>query len=1262
VISGSRVLPASHISIRVPWHDTDWGGRVCRRPVGNTSCLVLRRIGASRDDAKEEALAGKSFGELVAADRPPCVAENVSFMSPVEVVQEKSHPYAEFSEVHKHFAPTNLRQPPFSAACIPFRWMLREQAFGNAKKKVVGFAEQLRLSATPEREPELGEKLNSTAWIQERENQLVMLDTFFSAVVPQTTLCFFYAKRTPLSEDPRRVIIGVARCTHIGEAVEYRYNSPSPALRGMLWERMVTHSLRPDSNDGFLLPYHELLEKADSNPEIIPSEYAAFAPDQAWDAYSFATEHVSSDQAIESLLACHAALDKLSSVVETDVRPAKRWIDQELNRLWQLRGAFPGFGSALCAFGLVHGTLIAHAMSLGIADPLSDNPWERFDEVVRNPSLLPPDIAADVGLAYRRVWEQLKPERKALLQLLSRYAITADQAITFFQPTEREKAGIYVSDGELLENPYLLFEQSRNSADPISVTVVDRGAFPEAAISLKHPIPAPSAMEDAVDPRRVRALVIETLESAALVGHTLLPSNDVIQQVRDRELRPQCPLGPDVLQASMQTLAKVVLETALGDGRPALQLVTRSRASELIKKEIQKRTDGRRHQGEHPWRELVNGLLDTTVANPSNANAQDRETEERAREEKAAALEELYRGRISLLLGPAGSGKTTLLRVLCSLPEIQKGGVLLLAPTGKARVRLEQGTKLKGGLTLAQLLSRLGRYEGVTGRYLITGSSQKEGGYKTVIVDESSMLTEDQLASLIDALTGVERLILVGDTRQLPPIGAGRPFVDAAARLAPEGFGQMFPRVAKSIASLTISRRQEGVDRDDVVFARTFTDDIADVTTDDAWTDVLAGKSPFMHIVPWSTDDDLKTKFLAALTQELSLSSMDDEAKFAESLGGTVNNGWTYFNAAYNGRPGAAEKAEAWQILSPIRAKDHGVDALNRMIQKRFRARTLDSATPEKEWQRKIPKPKGPQQITYGDKVINVANELHFDVFPRGDPVFVANGDIGIVVGQFKTPRFSGLPWKLEIEFTTGPGIKCGFGDKYFTEEGQSPLELAYALTVHKTQGSQFGTTFVVIPNPCWLLTRELLYTALTRHRERIVLFVQGDPRDLRKFASPAYSEVAARLTNLFRPANPVKVPVGNRERFLEEYLIHRTERGDLVRSKSEVIIADKLHSRRVNYGYEALLRLDSGNDVYPDFTIVDDASGNRFYWEHLGLITDPGYRRRWERKLTRYRGSGILPLEEGGGPNGVLIVTEDEPNGGIDSSVIAALVDRIAG
>ena len=98
-------------------------------------------------------------------------------------------------------------------------------------------------------------------------------------------------------------------------------------------------------------------------------------------------------------------------------------------------------------------------------------------------------------------------------------------------------------------------------------------------------------------------------------------------------------------------------------------------------------------------------------------------------------------------------------------------------------------------------------------------------------------------------------------------------------------------------------------------------------------------------------------------------------------------------------------------------------------------------------------------------------------------------------------------------------------------EEREATLELAYALTVHKAQGSQFGIVILVLPNPCRLLSRELLYTALTIQEERIVVLHQGVISDLKKYASEGYCEAAKRYTNLFEAPSIV----GVQNTFLEE-------------------------------------------------------------------------------------------------------------------------------
>ena len=249
----------------------------------------------------------------------------------------------------------------------------------------------------------------------------------------------------------------------------------------------------------------------------------------------------------------------------------------------------------------------------------------------------------------------------------------------------------------------------------------------------------------------------------------------------------------------------------------------------------------------------------------------------------------------------------------------------------------------------------------------------------------------------------------------------------------------------------------------------------------------------------------------------------------------------------------------------------------------------------------------------------------------------MANGEIGIVVGE--RARASYAPRELEVEFATQPNRLLKFPSSDFGEEGDTNLELAYALTVHKAQGSEFDTVFFILPKSGFLLSRELVYTALTRQTERIILLMQGSAADVHHLSSEAYSDTASRLTNLFCPPTLCEV----NSRFMEERLIHK-QRGEAVRSKSEVIIANLLHSKGINYLYEEPLEAD-GVVKFPDFTIPDADTGETYYWEHLGMLTVPAYRQAWEEKQQWYGRHGI---NQGGGENGILITTEDSTEGGI--------------
>ncbi|MEZ6049311.1 MAG: hypothetical protein R3C11_27780 [Planctomycetaceae bacterium] len=152
------------------------------------------------------------------------------------------------------------------------------------------------------------------------------------------------------------------------------------------------------------------------------------------------------------------------------------------------------------------------------------------------------------------------------------------------------------------------------------------------------------------------------------------------------------------------------------------------------------------------------------------------------------------------------------------------------------------------------------------------------------------------------------------------------------------------------------------------------------------------------------------------------------------------------------------------------------------------------------------------------------------------------------------------------------------------------------------------------------MVTRELLYTALTRQKEKVVVLLQGSATDLTASVQKDTQRAACRLTNLFGPPNPVEV----KGVFLEERLIHNTMRGELVRSSRGhhcEPAACEGHRLRLRSGIRALWR--AAGQV-SDFTIEDDDSGKTYYWEHLGMLDD----RATTRNAGMKKNSGIAITE----------------------------------
>ncbi len=1213
--------PLRHLSIRVPWHDTAWSGQVCIEPLLNDACLKLKNIADNRDDALEESNAGKSISSLREIYWPPCVAERSTFMAPFEFNRTMKHPYNRSSAgTHGHFEQTPIRYPAFSAAAVPFRWMLSDNSEELAKEYGLKF--------DIDREPELDFE---TSWVQELDNQRALTNCFFDHICEQKSLVFFYTKKLPfIDSGSRRVIVGIGFITHVQrEMTEYRYSRQGPVRSG-IWERTVQHSIRPPKfENGFLMPYHEAIRFAQDAPSFDPATVVAFAPEDRREEFAYGSEHVSHDGAIASILSCIAALNEAKDILPGNWEDRIRWLNDRLAELWTMRGPYPGLGSSLSAFGVELGSIVA----MEIESELEDNqdPWTQVDKVFQNPTAkLSPRLAPQINRSLQLVWKTLPEERKALLKLISRLELTPQQAKLLFVAEERENAGIKCLDKNLIENPYLMYELTRRTIDPVSVWTVDRGIFPEEVIRVRYPLPDPSALDGSMDGRRVRALIIHLLEEAALNGHTLQTRADIIRRIRKMPLRPECDVTQDSIRIAEALFKGVLNIVKMADGHPAYQLYRLSEMSDLIRKTVEKRLSGKRHIVVADWRKMVDDHFKKPATDAF---------EQKARLEKAAALKELAESRFSVLIGPAGTGKTTLLTLLCDQKDIAVGGVLLLAPTGKARVKLKQASKHSSHqvYTVAQFLNHCDRYDNLTQQYKLSTRPPEESG-RTVIVDEASMLTEEMMAALLDSLKGCDRLIMVGDHRQLPPIGPGRPFVDIINRVAPESVEWAFPKVSQGYAELTVKRRQMGAEREDMRLAEWFSgtplapgeDDIFGIQT-------KPSAMNYLKFIRWEGPVDFNKKLDETLVQELGLSGPKDETGFASTLGATIVDGVPYFNK------GAASSAEDWQILSPVHGTTQGVFSINRRIHQSFRDNAINFARERGL----ILRPLGIEEIIYGDKVINIVNHSRTDVFPTGSSEYIANGEIGIIEGQFKGGKIK-KPWLLEVEFSSQPEFKYSFKIDEFKEEGEAKIELAYALTVHKVQGSEFKRVILVLPNPCRLLSRELLYTALTRHTDRLVILHQGDIAEYKKYSSDSYSETARRLTNLFEA--PKMVEIGGT--FFEDRLINRTSKGEAVRSKSEVIIADRLSHYNVSYTYEKALTIDDVTK-YPDFTIEDEESGQTYYWEHLGMLQNEEYEKRWKEKLAWYKSNGIVPYGEEKIPRGVLIISKDTEQGGISSQDI---------
>jgi hypothetical protein len=757
-----KALPVRHLSARVPWHDNKWNGKTCCDVLDNSFCRILPLVDKKKDPDRESS--DKTIDE---GNFPPCISEKGTFLSPNEYARAITHAWKDINPMFKEYGPCVFHHKPYSFNAVPFRWMIKSPAEPNYHFELTdrphksAKAIQYEVGYSPDLEQEIDRQLGfeGNIWVQDPQNQKALLDTFFGCLRREKSLIFFYAKHTPLSEPNERVIVGVAKVRREpGPILEYTFPRNYAGHKSYPWDRCVEHTLKQNQGDGFLLPYHEILEFAQkNNTELELHDYVAIAPD--FDQFSFAAELVEHDTAIDALLSIAESLRKTRTILKKSFEEELKWIDVEISKLWDMRGAFPGLGPVLSAIGIESGNTIAWEIEKYILDKDGDllkvNPWTIFEESINEPQKYFGYHGSKLFTStVKTKWANKPLKKKHFYKFLSRCQLNNDEASFLIKEFS-------TSFERVFENPYLLYEHTRHDPDGLSFQQVDKALFPAEKIRTAFPLSEGILMEDQLDPCRVRAASVWVLEEAAAnEGHSLLSFDDLLNRLMEKRLEESFPIDEDTLAAQAESdffNDELLLIPASAENQIVfLKLQRLQKLKEIIlqRLSLQRATGEPLDEIRANWVDEVNTYFEMKRTNTDQPIPQ---LEREARYEKAEALNVLASHAFSVLIGPAGSGKTTLLEIFEQQPDIRKGGVLKLAPTGKARVKLGPDAQ-----TIAQFLYP-DRYEARTGFYHPNKTALRTSDHLNVIVDEASMLTEDQLAALLDALGPIDRLILVGD-------------------------------------------------------------------------------------------------------------------------------------------------------------------------------------------------------------------------------------------------------------------------------------------------------------------------------------------------------------------------------------------------------------------------------------------------------------------------------------------------------------------
>ena len=413
------------------------------------------------------------------------------------------------------------------------------------------------------------------------------------------------------------------------------------------------------------------------------------------------------------------------------------------------------------------------------------------------------------------------------------------------------------------------------------------------------------------------------------------------------------------------------------------------------------------------------------------------------------AAAQAVRRRVAVISGGPGTGKTTtvvrLLAALLEQPGCARLAIGLAAPTGKAATRMAEAIRnAKASLpvsaelkaALPEQASTLHRLLGSRGdRPQVRHTAANPLALDVLVVDEASMVDLAMMAKLLDALPANGRLILLGDKDQLCAVEAGAVFAELCAG---RGFDATAAADLRRITGQNVPVQAPSSQLADAVVLLTHSHRFAA----DSGIGELARRI--------NTGDARGT---LSLLQEQRTDLTWHSTPTPQSLLKRIEDGYArYLEVAQRAEPAAAFSAfNQFRLLTAQREGVYGVAGLNEALEARYQRRFR----------------LGPRERWYAGRAVMVqSNDYALGLF---------NGDIGICLQGEQG---------LRVWFETEDGHRS------FSTTRLPSHETAFAMTVHKSQGSEFTEVLLVLPEHASpLLTRSLFYTGITRAKQKVEIW-----------------------------------------------------------------------------------------------------------------------------------------------------------------------------